>query len=262
MMTAYRSWSLFRLASALLIVAAGLWLAGRNQAWFVTINHWGHALPDALWANLTLVADTLFAVAVLLIAASFRPIILNQALVLLILGGLFVHGFKHGLNVMRPAAVLDRDSFYIIGQVLKNHSFPSGHSFTAMSCAALLFLNIPRLSLAYALLLIGALAALSRAMVGAHWPLDILVGSAFGMLIAVISVWLVNNVRWLRGHGLKLFSLALLTLASAYLTWHEDGYPYTDLLAVTASVLSVAIAIYKLWLPLVRLLAASSSSRG
>lgn len=250
------------LATVLLAAAVTIWLSGWNQSMFLTLNHAGHVLPDALWSNLTLVADTLFAVAVLLIAASFRPIMFNQALLLLLLGGLLVHGFKQGLDVLRPAAVLDRDSFYIIGQVLKNHSFPSGHSFTAMSCAALLFLNIPRRTTAWLMLLIGAAAALSRAMVGAHWPLDILVGSAAGMLTAVFCVYLTTRFRWLRGHGMKLFTVFLLTLASAALIWHEDGYPHTDLLALIAAVSALLTAAVRVWLPLLRMTFQANSVSG
>lgn len=248
------------LTAFLSAAALWVWLSGSNQSLFLSINAAGHYLPDALWSNLTLVADTLFAIAVLLIAGSYRPQMLNQALVLLLLGTLVVHGFKNGLNVMRPAAVLDRDSFYIIGQVLKSHSFPSGHSFTAMSCAGLLFLNSKNRMTGSLLLVIAALAALSRTMVGAHWPLDILAGSAAGLLVAVISVWLVARLNWLRSHGLKLLTAVLLTLASAALCVHDDGYPYTGALAVIAGAGALAVAIARIWLPFIRLSIQASRS--
>lgn len=244
---------LLLVAAVLFALALLVWLSGSNQTLFLSINAAGHYLPDALWSNLTLMADTLFAIAVLLIAGSYRPQLLNEALVLLLLGTIVVHGFKNGLNVMRPAAVLDRDSFYIIGQVLKSHSFPSGHSFTAMSCAGLLFLHSKSRSLGMILLIVAALAALSRTMVGAHWPLDILVGSAAGLLLAVLSVWLVARLSWLRSHGLKLFTALLLTLASAALCVHEDGYPDTEVLALIAGISAVTIALMKIWLPFIRL---------
>ena len=245
-----RSQTLYWFISVLVIAAIVVWLTGQNTALFYAVNHTGHLLPDALWSNLTLVADTLFAVAVLLIIACYYPSMLNQSLLLLIIGALVVHGFKQGLNIPRPAAVLDRDSFWIIGQVLKNHSFPSGHSFTAMSCAGLIWLNLTHKGWAIVALVIGFLAALSRAMVGAHWPLDILVGSAAGLAVAVLSHWLVQRFRVFRGHGQKLFTALLLTIASAYLSFHQDGYPYTDALAITASISAVLFALRKIWLPL------------
>ena len=245
---------LLLLAALLLLLALVVSLSGSNQLLFLHINHAGHALPDWLWSNLTLTADTLFAIAVLLIAGSYRPVILNQALLLLILGALFVHGFKQWLDIPRPAAMLDRDSFYIIGQVLKNHSFPSGHSFTAMSCAGLIWLNTRSRSLSLFIVSIALLAALSRAMVGAHWPLDILTGGASGLLFAYLSVRLVSRFHWLSDHGLKLIAALLMTLAAAYLSIHQDGYPYTGALALTASLAALLTALYKVWIPLARLL--------
>ena len=242
--------ALLWLIAALSLLAVIVWLSDSNEALFYRINLAGHALPDAVWANLTLVADTLFAVAILLIVGCYYPKVLNQSLVLLILGTLVVHGFKQGLDIARPAAVLDRDSFYIIGQVLKNHSFPSGHSFTAMSCAGLIWLNIRHSGAGVAILVLGFLAALSRAMVGAHWPLDILVGSAAGLLVAWLSVALVEHWGWLQGNGQKLFTAALLTLAAAYLSIHQDGYPYTDPLAILTSVVAVVVAVVHVWAPL------------
>ena len=245
---------LLTLAALMLSSALLLWLSNANQTLFLQWNHAGGMLPDWLWANLTLVADTLFAVAVLLIAACYRPLLLTQSLVLLILGAVFVHFFKNTLDVARPAAVLSHDSFTIIGAVLKGHSFPSGHSFTALSCAGLLWLNNKRLSAGLLILLLGLAAALSRAMVGAHWPLDILVGGAFGLLFACLSVALVNRFQWLQAHGWKLLSALLLTLASGYLAFHEDGYPFTDPLAIAASLVAVITALVKIWLPFARLL--------
>lgn len=245
---------LLTLAALMLSAALLLWLSNANQAVFLQWNHAGSVLPDWLWANLTLVADTLFAVAMLLIAACYRPLLLTQSLVLLILGAAFVHLFKNALDVARPAAVLSHDSFTIIGAALKGHSFPSGHAFTALSCAGLLWLNNKRLSVGLLILLLGLAAALSRTMVGAHWPLDILVGGAFGLLFACASAWLVNRTFWLQAHGWKLFSALLLTLASGYLAFHEDGYPFTDPLAIAASLVAVNTALVRIWIPLTRLL--------
>ncbi|MCD8521049.1 MAG: phosphatase PAP2 family protein [Saccharospirillaceae bacterium] len=253
--------ALLTLAALMLGAALLLWLSNANQAVFLLWNHAGSALPDWLWTNLTLVADTLFAIAVLLIAASYRPLLLTQSLVLLILGAAFVHFFKNTLDVARPAAVLSHDSFTIIGAVLKGHSFPSGHSFTALACAGLLWLNSKHLGVGLLILISGLSAALSRAMVGAHWPLDILVGGAFGLLFACVSVWLVNHLYWLQAHGWKLFSALLLTLAAGYLAFHEDGYPFTDPLAIMASVMAVMTALIKIWIPFLRLLAQELANR-
>ena len=173
---------LISLAMILLVLAAGVTSQGSNQEIFLWFNANAGVLPDAFWANMTFVADTLFAVAVIALVASRYPHIFNSGFVLLIIGALFVHGLKNLLEIPRPPAVLDADMFKVIGPVVKNHAFPSGHSFTALATAGLLALNMRSLSGTIALLVIALTAAISRAAVGAHWPLDILVGSAAGLM--------------------------------------------------------------------------------
>lgn len=151
--------SIALLSTAALLLALALWLWSQqlNASWFSLWNGAGAHLPAAVWANLTLVADTLFAVAAILMVASYHPRLLGQSLLLLLLGGLFVHLIKQGLNVPRPPAVLDADSFRLIGPALKNESFPSGHAFTAMSAATLIALNLKHVTLSALVIIIGGL---------------------------------------------------------------------------------------------------------
>ena len=185
---------LISLAMLLLVLAAGVTSQGSNQEIFLWFNANAGVLPDAFWANMTFVADTLFAVAVIAIVASRYPHIFNSGFVLLIIGALFVHGLKNLLEIPRPPAVLDADVFKVIGPVVKNHAFPSGHSFTALATAGLLALNMRSIGGTIALLVIALVAAISRAAVGAHWPLDILVGSAAGLIFALIAQKLVDEI--------------------------------------------------------------------
>src|SRR5262249_26549065 len=61
-------------------------------------------------------------------------------------------------------------------------SFPSGHTAIAFACATVIAWASPRLALpAY---LLAAAIAWSRVYVGVHWPLDVLGGAAFGVLVA------------------------------------------------------------------------------
>ena len=154
---------LISLAMLLLVLAAGVTSQGSNQEIFLWFNANAGVLPDAFWANMTFVADTLFAVAVIAIVASRYPHIFNSGFVLLIIGALFVHGLKNLLEIPRPPAVLDADVFKVIGPVVKNHAFPSGHSFTALATAGLLALNMRSIGGTIALLVIALVAAISDA---------------------------------------------------------------------------------------------------
>lgn len=243
----------------MLAVALMLWLSGNNEAFFITLNHWSNHLPDWLWANLTLMADTLFAVAVLLIAGAFRPTLLSQSLILLVAGAVFVHFFKQTLDISRPAAVLTTDSFHIIGPVLKHHSFPSGHAFTALSCAGLLALNQSSRRLTFVLLLIGLLAAFSRVAVGAHWPLDILAGSGCGLIIAWLAWFIEQHSSFLRAPAWRAFTAILFCLSSVALIFHQSGYPDTRFLCVAMGCTAIAISIWKIWFPVLKQLRMTSA---
>jgi len=172
----------------------------------------------------------------------------------MIIGGIAVHIFKQSLNLPRPPAALEAGSFNLIGPALKNESFPSGHAFTALSCATLIALNTLRPALIFFVMIMGVLAALSRVMVGAHWPVDILTGGGAGIAIAIFCVYLESHFKAFQAHGWKFASVILLTLATVALAFHEDRYPDTQALGVITSVTALVIAIRQFWLPFIRLL--------
>ena len=60
-------------------------------------------------------------------------------------------------------------------------SFPSGHASTSFACATVLGSFAPRLRVP--LYVLAALIALSRTYVGVHFPLDVLAGAAWGLLV-------------------------------------------------------------------------------
>ena len=57
-------------------------------------------------------------------------------------------------------------------------SFPSGHSASIFALATVLALNYPRWR--WVFWLVASLVGVSRVVVGAHYPLDVLAGSAIG----------------------------------------------------------------------------------
>ncbi|MDP2507093.1 phosphatase PAP2 family protein [Oceanobacter sp. 3_MG-2023] len=238
-------------AALLLLFALVVALTGTNAALFLMLNQDAGLLPNALWANLTFTADTVFAMSLLLLVASFRPALFAPSLLLLVLGTLFVHGGKALFDAARPAAVLVSDSFQIIGPVLRHHSFPSGHSFTALGAWTLVILAVPPRGL-MPLLTLALLAAASRIAVGAHWPLDVLVGSACGILMACLSAWLVQAFAWLRRPAVLFSSAALLTIAAVYMPFFDSRYPDTRLLATVMALVTLSTAAAKFWWPRVQ----------
>lgn len=231
----------------LLITAVIVAASGVNAILFVRLNELSSELPDALWANLTFTADALFVMALLGIIAARKHELFAPSVLLLLLGSLFVHGGKNLFDAARPAALLAADTFHLIGPKLKNHSFPSGHSFTIFAALTLLSFYLPRLWL-IPLLIWALLAAFSRVAVGAHWPLDALVGSAFGILIAILCHWLSLRFATLRSKGWQLSGAILLSIAAVYLPFFNSRYPDTVPLAILTSVIAVVLLAKDFWL--------------
>ncbi len=86
----------------------------------------------------------------------------------------------------RPYEVLEGVRL-VIGKVAET-SFPSGHSATAFGSAFVIFLR-ERGWLRWTAISLAVLMAFSRLYVGVHYPLDVLVGSIIGIMIASLVVY-------------------------------------------------------------------------
>ena len=62
------------------------------------------------------------------------------------------------------------------------HSFPSGHAADVWTGAAILFVVAKQVPVKFFLILVAILVSLSRVALGAHYPIDILMGSLIGLL--------------------------------------------------------------------------------
>lgn len=73
-------------------------------------------------------------------------------------------------------------------------SFPSGHSAFMFGMAfSLLFLPVPKVwKIVY--LVLASISAVSRVVVGVHYPLDIFTGALVGLLAAILVKWIFEVV--------------------------------------------------------------------
>ena len=228
-----------------------IWSTGSNASVFRAINTLGPLTSDALWANLTILGDTLVALVLAGLLARRRPDILWGLLLAAIFATAWVHILKPLVGAMRPLAVLGEGQVHVIGHALRAGSFPSGHTTTAFTFAGVFLLRgVPR-GLGWGLLVIAVLAGLSRSAVGAHWPLDLLAGAFGGWLAAAIGSWLVDRWDWgLRpgpARGIRVF---FLLCAVALLTIHNTGYPQAQwlqwLIGATA-VVGLGSVVWRDW---------------
>ena len=119
-----------------------VWLNGFNEEFFLWLNDLGRSsFSKILWANITILGDTLVAFALLSPFARKRPDILWALLIAAVFATFWVHGLKPIIEHLRPAAVLSNDLIHIIGITLHKGSFPSGHTTTAFTLAGVICLS-------------------------------------------------------------------------------------------------------------------------
>jgi membrane-associated phospholipid phosphatase len=209
---------------------AALWLLELDRAVFLALNALGPATSDWLWANLTVLGDTVVAFA-LCLPLWRRPVALWAFLFVALLGTAWADGLKALVDVERPPAVLG-DAVHVIGPVYQHHTFPSGHATAAFAVAGLYALGSGSRAIAATALAMAVLVALSRAVVGVHWPLDILAGAFGGWLAAVIGLAIAHRTRAFGTRPALQWLLALFLAACAawlVIGYAKSGYPQADL---------------------------------
>lgn len=222
-MSVLRLWAVPGAAAVLFVL---VWALDANQAAFLALNRIGPATSDWLWANITLVGDATVGFALCLPLWRRRPDLLWAAAFVALLGTAWVHGLKPFFDIARPPAVLG-DAVHVIGRAYKAHSFPSGHATTAFAIGGLLFLGIRSTPWRCVVIVVAIAASLSRAVVGVHWPLDILAGAFGGWLAAVLALSLARKTGSVGLHPVMQWLLALLVGACAVglALGHPDDYP-------------------------------------
>jgi undecaprenyl-diphosphatase len=93
------------------------------------------------------------------------------------LTALTTNGLKSAIGRARP----DVDA--LVGRPLTS-SFPSGHAASSFACATVLGAFAP--SLRVPLYVLAALIACSRVYVGVHYPVDVLAGAFWGVVVGLV----------------------------------------------------------------------------
>jgi undecaprenyl-diphosphatase len=78
----------------------------------------------------------------------------------------------------------------LAGAPLDRYSFPSGHTLHAVAFTVVFVGHYP--ALAWALVPFAALVAMSRVVLGLHYPSDVLAGALLGTLLGMLPEWLLR----------------------------------------------------------------------
>jgi membrane-associated phospholipid phosphatase len=248
-------------------------LADLNQPLFLMLNRLGPLTSDRAWAHITVLGDTVVALALCLPLWRRRPDLVWALAIGALLATAWVQGLKPVVQVPRPAALLG-EQVHVIGPTYRKRSFPSGHSTTSFALAGLLALGLaPRLSCArpssapaereaqpapgathaeaWSALALGlaALISLSRSVAGVHWPLDLLAGAFGGWLSAAIALALARRTLAFgtRAPVQRIMGVLLSGCAVALVIGYDSDYPQAMTFQRLVGAACLASAAIPLW---------------
>jgi len=149
-----------------------------NYKLFYLINHNRHPLLDVFYRHFYLLGKGWFGAFVGIMLFVLHDPRFVKYLLAMLLQALVVKALKYTVRAKRPSAVLEK--VYLLER-LRLKSFPSGDSAMSMTIALCLLKGSPHL-LKPVLLAYPILIGYGRVYMGAHFPLDVVVGWAIGVL--------------------------------------------------------------------------------
>jgi len=168
---------------------------------FFFINYHLGQYPN-LEYNLTQFGDALIFLSFLSIFIIYTPKIWEALLSSLLVSLLLSCPLKSVFAVPRPGVVFNKDSVIIVGKALCGHnSLPSGHSITIFTIlTVLLFAFMPKvlkfkILWIFVFITVGYILAFTRVGVGAHYPLDVIIGSIIGYISGPSGIFISRKYK-------------------------------------------------------------------
>lgn len=211
---------------AVAALTAPLWLGLYEPAVFRTLNRAFSVLPDIVWALLSLFGTGWAIYAVTAPTLWRAPRVILSWLCAAPLAGVLTRVGKDLFFTPRPLEVLGTEGIHVIGEPLFIAAMPSGHAITAFAGAAAIYFSLaPQQRQRWLWLFVVAFGvACSRIAVGAHWPADVSVGAAIGLLSGLTGAWLAARIpqRHLRPQAWLMRGVALFGLYCLYVLWTAE----------------------------------------
>jgi membrane-associated phospholipid phosphatase len=214
---------LLALSAAFILLGLGLSQLPFNRDWMLGLNHLTPGWDD-LWSFATQFGDAAAALLLLLVVTRFSRSGTALALKVYVLGSLLSPALKSFFASPRPLAVFEPGVLNTIGQAPSgSNSMPSGHSMTVVAAVAVFMVCFSlkdKKPLAVLLIAFAAVVAVSRIMVGAHWPADVLAGAGLGLLVTWLALLWEQQQAWqphLQKRGAQWALLLTEVLLAVYL---------------------------------------------
>jgi membrane-associated phospholipid phosphatase len=228
-----------------------------NQIAFAWINGLSaRVFADDAVALTTMFGEGLWLMALLSVFLLFAPRVNFAVLYASPLAFLLTQGSKHLLHVPRPSVVLAAANVHLIGAPTAANSCPSGHSLVTALVATTVILGctaIRRRPYAIAVVLLAVcVIGLSRIAIGAHWPMDVLVGIGLGVIAGSIGMRMTYRFsHWECQRGFRIAQGVFMLCACALLCCHSqypqalsmrDSLAFVGILCSSAAVLRDVMA--------------------
>ncbi len=218
---------------------------------FFLINYYLGQYPN-LQFNLTQLGDDLIFLSLLSISIIYAPKIWESLISSLLLSLIFSCLLKKIFAVPRPAAVFDHSSFVIVGKTLSGHtSLPSGHSITIFAILTILFYAFvsPRIGYrifwSFLIIIIGLILVFTRVGIGAHYPLDVIIGSIIGYISGIGGIFIsrkYNIWTWINDQKYYPIFIILFLICGISLI---NKIIIENLIIYYLSIVSLTISLYK-----------------
>ncbi|MBY0244136.1 MAG: phosphatase PAP2 family protein [Sphingobacteriaceae bacterium] len=174
--------------------------------------------------NLTQLGDAFIFLSLLSVLILYAPSIWETLIPASLISALLSSALKAFFSLPRPAAVLNQDTYVIIGKVLSGstNSMPSGHSVTVFTVLTVIMFgimpqkNILKVGAFIVFVCAGLFVAMTRVGVGAHFPLDVIVGCIVGYISALLGIFTnrkFNVWSWMREKRYCPFFITVFSIA-------------------------------------------------
>ncbi|WP_445720352.1 phosphatase PAP2 family protein [Flavobacterium sp.] len=192
---------------------------------FYFMNYYLGQYPNIEY-NLTQFGDASIFLSFLIILIIYVPKIWESLLSALLVSAIFSKVLKDIFLVPRPAEVLDNNSFIIIGKTLPGFSsLPSGHSITVFTILTILMFAFMPKKLNYKILWVfliiitGLILVSTRVGIGAHYPLDVIIGSIIGYISGITGIFISRKYKiWTWINTKKYYPIFIVLIITCCIT--------------------------------------------